>query len=69
MCEYMILEDYKMKQYIYNEQNGLWYELWGEMCIRDRISSVPVKFAAALQPSKSEKSFCFFHKWILPMKN
>ncbi len=27
MCEYMILEDYKMEQYIYNEQNGLWYEL------------------------------------------
>ena len=19
-----------MKQYIYNEQNGLWYELWGD---------------------------------------
>lgn len=30
MCEYIILEDYKMKQYIYNEQNGLWYELWGD---------------------------------------
>ena len=33
MCEYMILEDYKMKQYIYNEQNGLWYELWGDYYI------------------------------------
>ena len=33
MCEYIILEDYKMKQYIYNEQNGLWYELWGDYYI------------------------------------
>ena len=30
MCEYMILEDYKMEQYIYNERNGLWYELRGD---------------------------------------
>ena len=29
MCEYMILEDYKMEQYIYNEQNGLLYEVRG----------------------------------------
>ena len=33
MCEYMILEDYKMEQYIYNEQNGLWYELWSDYYI------------------------------------
>ena len=33
MCEYMILEDYKMEQYIYNEQNGLWYELRGNYYI------------------------------------
>ena len=33
MCEYMILEDYKMEQYIYNEQNGLWYELRGDYYI------------------------------------
>ena len=26
----MILEDYKMEQYIYNEQNGLLYELRGD---------------------------------------
>ena len=30
MCEYMILEDYTMEQYIYNEQNSLWYELRGD---------------------------------------
>ena len=24
------LEDYKMEKYIYNEQNGLWYELQGD---------------------------------------
>ena len=24
------LEDYKMEQYIYNEQNGLWYEKRGD---------------------------------------
>ena len=33
MCEYIILEDYKMIQHIYNEQNGLWYELWGDYYI------------------------------------
>ena len=33
MCEYVILEDYKMEQYIYNEQNGLWYELWSDYYI------------------------------------
>ena len=31
--EYMILEDYKMEQYVYNEQNGLWYELRGDYYI------------------------------------
>lgn len=30
MCEYIILEDYIMKKYIYYEQNGLWYELQGD---------------------------------------
>lgn len=29
----MISEDYKMEQYIYNEQNGLWYELRGNYYI------------------------------------
>ena len=33
MCEYMILEEHKMEQYIYNEQNGLWYELRGDYYI------------------------------------
>ena len=33
MCEYMILEDYTMEQYIYNEQNSLWYELRGDYYI------------------------------------
>ena len=33
MCEYMILEDYKMEQYFYNEQNFLWYELRGDYYI------------------------------------
>ena len=27
MCEYIILEDFKMDKYIYDESNGLWYEL------------------------------------------
>ena len=36
MCEYMILEDYKMEQYIYyNEQNGLWYEMRGDYYLPD----------------------------------
>ncbi len=29
MCEY-ILEDFKMDKYIYDENNGLWYELQGD---------------------------------------
>ena len=33
MCEYIILEDYIMEKYIYNEQNGLWYELQGDYYI------------------------------------
>ena len=33
MCEYMILEDYIMEKYIYNEQNDLWYELQGDCYI------------------------------------
>ena len=30
MCEYMILEDFRMDKYIYDKSNGLWYELQGE---------------------------------------
>ncbi len=30
MREYIILEDFKMDKYIYDENNGLWYELQGE---------------------------------------
>ncbi len=30
MCKYIILEDFKMDKYIYDENSGLWYELQGE---------------------------------------
>ena len=30
MCEYIILEDFNMDKYIYDENNGLWYELQGD---------------------------------------
>lgn len=30
MCEYIILEDFNMDKYTYNENNGLWYELQGD---------------------------------------
>ena len=30
MCEYIILEDFKMDKYIYDESNGLWYKLQGD---------------------------------------
>lgn len=30
MCEYMIAEDFNMDKYIFNEDNGLWYELSGD---------------------------------------
>lgn len=30
MCEYIITEDFLMDKYIYDESNGLWYELQGD---------------------------------------
>ena len=33
MCEYIILVDYIVEKYIYNVQNGLWYELQGDYYI------------------------------------
>ena len=30
MYEYIILEDFKMNKYIYDDKNGLWYELQGD---------------------------------------
>jgi len=33
MCEYIILEDNTMEKYIYDESNGLWYELQGDYYI------------------------------------
>ena len=33
MCEYIILEVFKMDKYIYDKRNGLWYELQGDYYI------------------------------------
>ncbi len=33
MCEYIILEDFKLNKYIYDENNGLWHELQGDYYI------------------------------------
>jgi hypothetical protein len=33
MCEYIITEDFKMDKYIYDKNNGLWYELQGDYYI------------------------------------
>lgn len=33
MCEYIILEDFKIDKYIYDDKNGLWYELQGNYYI------------------------------------
>ena len=33
MCEYMILEVFNMDKYIYDNSNGLWYELQGDYYI------------------------------------
>ena len=30
MCEYIITEDFSMDKYIYDDKNGLWYELQGD---------------------------------------
>lgn len=27
MCEYIVLEDFRTDKYIYDKNNGLWYEL------------------------------------------
>ena len=49
----IILEDYKMEKYIYNEKNRLWYELQGDYylpCLK--LPSVPADaffIAAAFQ--------------------
>ena len=33
MCEYTILEDFLMDKYIFDNNNGLWYELIGDYYI------------------------------------
>lgn len=33
MCEHIILEDYITEKYIYDNNNGLWYELQGDYYI------------------------------------
>ena len=33
MCEYMVLEDFNMDKYIYDNSNGLWYEMQGNYYI------------------------------------
>ena len=33
MCEYIITEDFLMDKYIYDESNGIWYELQGDYYI------------------------------------
>ena len=33
MCEYIITEDFLIDKYIYDESNGLWYELQGDFYI------------------------------------
>ena len=33
MCEYMIQEDFIVDKYIYDNSNGLWYELQGDYYI------------------------------------
>ena len=30
MCEYIILEDFRMDKYKYDESNSLWYDLKGD---------------------------------------
>jgi len=33
MCEYIILEDFLMDKYVFDNNNGLWYELLGDYYI------------------------------------
>ena len=61
MCEYIILEDFKMDKYIYDKRNGLWYELQGDYYIpclelpaEKRRTAYPGMGAAA--PVLSQKS-------------
>lgn len=51
MCEYIILEDYIVEKYIYNEQNGLWYELQGDYYV----------LCLVLPASAAGRNPCRFH--------
>ena len=51
MCEYIndaiIQEDFSMEKYIFDEDNGLWYELQGDYYIPCLAESVQVKGPSA----------------------
>ena len=53
MCEYIILEDFKMDKYIYDDKNNLWYELQGDYyipCLTNRKrTAYPFRETAALK--------------------
>ncbi len=53
MCEYIILDDYIMEKYIYNEQNGLWYELQGGLLTNRRRAAHRYMGTAALGLSEA----------------
>lgn len=40
MCEYIILEDFTMDKYIYDENNDLWYELCKPPIMGNTIAAV-----------------------------
>lgn len=39
MCEYIIAEDFDMDKYIFDEGNGLWYELIGDYYCASRSAA------------------------------
>ena len=52
MCEYIILEAFKMDKYIYDENNGLWYELQGEYYL-----------PCLILPPEEEKPIRIWEQW------
>ena len=57
MCEYIIAEDFNMDKYIFDDSNGLWYELMGDYY-----------FPCLTVPSEEEQPIGLWgqrHKWYI----
>ncbi len=66
MCEYIILEDFKMDRYIYDENNGLWYELQREcefglaMAVYNLTGFAAIRVTNPSWPKQIDKPLVFY---------